>query len=780
MKNLLKNTFSFCAFIILPSILISQNTYYPPKLNVEISSNIQVGAAVEGQTKTYIEYHMENSSSNNAVNVNSFSNSFIKDVTYDRTRKTNEDYYNKRPRASTLFGGIAKAFSGDFTGLADFGGGLVDHMMTPKYRTYETSTYKTSEQYKTSNSNTNTYTTINKQSIIQKVTQDETVDVYSGFIRFSIRIHNNAQKGVRVKTPQFVLYFRFSDGSREVISFEDATAGDNEVHWLPAGSYKDFEISISDLNVKTLFSNYVNSEEIELNLNSLEIERNGNTLFAGELEEQYEDEGIRVKYFNGVQSKEFYALVGEERPTMEELARNYLNESVFEFYDGVDSNTSIAEAIRKISFNENVHSNEKVDQLSGQRLLSWRKWLVTVFDQNNVIIDFKAKDQLKPGYKVAVSYFSAKQLMGRNYAPVIYSKKDVRFSADKSFKLNIDLKKGDQIVFDNVRLEKIYTDKVNYQVQNVEIASGSPYMNSLKPAHLEAEAFLKQQIDYESVHFPDQNPSYGFNFNNPFSGNVKFYWLKPLSVTYGTKYKADDFVYLRWFKGNEQMDEILSQITEQGQQAFIKALIMHQIYNVSDPNLLFHESIPFGLVKGNVNLSLNAANNSPQAVALMNMFSSGRGKAEIEDSIQELTSVKYTLTKDLSAAQNEWKSLMQPNIYYSFLASSNTNVSRNIAYYSLGLGRHFPRMNAFLDTRNGIHNIPFMPINNAPFPGFNQPIFDHMKKISMESLVHQANSPSPLIPVIGNYAPLNKTNVEIKGNTKLFELVFDVSVIRKN
>ncbi|MFT5777709.1 MAG: hypothetical protein ACI837_000657 [Crocinitomicaceae bacterium] len=777
--NISLRFFCFLALTYLsPTLLIAQDTYYPPKLFIEISSNIQVGAKVEGETKTYINYRIESSNTNTNTAVNSYSNSYIKDVTYERTKKTNEDYYKSRPKASGLFGGIAKAFKGDFSGLADFGGGLIDHVMTPKYKTHETSTYKTVDQYKKFNSNNNTNVAINKQSLIKEITESETVDVNSGFIRFSIRIHNNAQKGVRVKTPQFVLYFRMPDGSREVVSFEDATAGENEVHWLPSNSFKDFEIKVESLNVKRLFTNYIDAEEIELNLNSLEIERDGTTLFAGEIEEQYEDEGIRIKYSNGTDSKEFYALVGDARPSVEELIRVYLNESQFEYYASTDSSTSIAEAVRKISYSENVLSDQKVDELTGEDLINWRKWLITVYDQNNTIIDFRIGDQLKPGYKIAISYFSAKSLLGKNYRPVIYSKKNVQMSADGSFSLDVDMKKGDQLIINNVRLNKLYTDKVSYSSEQASIAPNSSVMNSLSPLFLEAEAFLAEQRKFESVHIPEQNPGYGFNFGNPEPGTPSFYWMKPTQVVKVEKYTPGDYVYLRWFKGNEEIDQIIGAVSERAQKAFVIALIIRQMYNATKPDMRFEEPVPFGVLNANIQLTLNGPTNSPQVLALIDMLTSdGIGQSELEDSISSLASIKYTVPNDINAANNRWKNFMKPNTYYSFLASANRAVPPLMTYHSLGLGKHFPRMNASIDTRSTLNNGPWMPQINSPL-AFGQFVFPPEKRSSVESLVNTNYDPPLLIPAQGNYTSLNGMSVEIKGNEKLFDITFDVTLIR--
>lgn len=525
------------------SISFAQETYYPPKLVVEISSNIQVGVKRQGQTKTYVNYRIENNTGVSNTHTNSYTDSYIKDITKERIRKTNEDYYKSRPQASSLLGGIARAFAGDYTGLLDFGGNVVDHMMTPKYRVFETSTYKTTEKFERTNSSASTgYTTV-KNDLIQQITQESTVDANAGFIRFSIRIYNDAQKGVRIKNPQFVLYFRMRDGSREIISFENATAGSDELHWLPSKSYKDFEINVDSLNVQELFSNYLNSEEIELNLNNLWVEIAEQFYFAGEIEERYEEQGVRVKYYNGQDTKEFFALIKDTRPTVRQLIELYLKEQQIDFNPNTESN-SIVDAVNKISVNQNIHSEKKLNRINGQELIEWRKWIVTVYDQNNVIIPFGVTDTLKPGYKIALSFFSAKDLMGEHYRPVIFTKKNISLTADGSFKLEVDLKKGDELVIENVKLNRLYTDMIKYSITPVRIPNNSPLISGISRQQTEAQLFLDEQRSLENVHQPPSVMApYSFRFDTDSGRSVNYYWFRPVQVNRQVYFKPEELYF---------------------------------------------------------------------------------------------------------------------------------------------------------------------------------------------------------------------------------------------
>ncbi|MFD0862606.1 hypothetical protein ACFQ1M_10365 [Sungkyunkwania multivorans] len=773
----------FIPFLISFYLTTAQETYYPPKLLIEISSNIQVGVKTQGQTKTYLNYKIENNQNFSSSNTNTFSNSYIRDVTKERQRKTNEDYYKSRPKPSSLLGGIAKAFSGDPSGLLDFGGNVLDHMMTPKYRVYETSTYKTTEKFERTNTTTNTSSTDVKNQLVQQITQESTVDANAGFIRFSLRIFNDAQKGIRIKNPQFVLYFLMPNGSREIISFQNATAGDGQVHWLPAKNYKDFEVNVENLDVQRLFSNYLNSEEIEVNLNNLEVEVSGQSYFAGELEESHEDNGVRVKYYNGQDTKEFFALIGDARPTAAELIKDYLKEQQLEFYP-VEDDTSIVDAIKKISVNENVQSDKKLNQISGQELIDWRKWVVTVYDQNNVIIPFSVSDRLQPGYKISLSYFAAKDLMGVHYRPVIYEKKGIVFTADGQFQLNVDLKKDDELVIDNVKLRKLYTDKVKYAIAPVQIAANDPLVAGLPIRKTEAQMFLDQQRSMESVYtVPATGQPFSFNFNNTNGQNLKFYWFRPTQVVRQEFFKPEDFVFLRWFKGNPSIDNMIGQVSKEAQQTFIESLIVRHIYNAFDPELKIAKPANFGLVKGGGHVTINGNNNSPELATMISYLTSENGLEKIRDSIKNAKTIHYKVPKNISASSNVWKSSMARNRYYSFLSSAKNNLPTSATYRSLSTGRHAMRLSITLDTRTG-NTAPWStgmlggpPMGIGSSFGFGN-LQNPEKSYSIETLTKLNDQQPDIHPIYGNTASLGQQETTLNGNKELFEISFDVKVVR--
>jgi hypothetical protein len=764
-------------------IIIAQDTYYPPKLFVEISSNIQVGVKREGVTKTYVNYRIENNNILASSQSSSYTDSYIKDVTKERIKKTNEDYYKSRPKASSLFGGIARAFAGDYSGLLDFGGNVVDHMMTPKYRVYETSTYKTTEKFVKTNSGSNENSSTIKNNLIQELTQEYTVDANAGFIRFSIRIYNNSSKGVRIKSPEFGLYFLMPNNTREFIKFPEATAGNSNIHWMPSMGFKDFEINVEGLSVKELFENYLNSEEIELNLNNLEVVVNGINYYAGEIEERYENEGIRVKYYNGIETKEFFALINDSRPTIEELIKEYLNEVYLELYPNPEGG-SVVEAIKRISVNENKYSDKKLNEINGNELIEWRKWLITVYDQNNMIIPFKISDRLNPGYKVSLSFFSAKDLLGEYYRPVIFTKNGINLTADGSFKLNINLKKGDELIIENVKLNKLYTDKIDYNITHVNSAP----LSGLIQKQTEAQLFLKQQEYFESMHHASQYVSM-YNFNNASNQNLKLYWFKPTRVHKVEHFTAEDFFCIKWIKGNSELDIILNQLSSVTQNAIMEAFIIKHLYNAFDPTIKVAENIDYGLVQGNSSLTFYGNNNSPINDIIFKYLTSENGMEAMSDTISKIKELNYIVPKNIDASKNVWKSSISENQYYSFFSVSNNTLPSNGSYLSLSTGKYALRFNVFIDTRSENMNPVLNPMINNEFSsmmdgnmgmgGYLGLVQNKNKTFSVESLVRYNELQPIIFPIHYNPTGLEFQEIILSGNKELFDITFDVKVIRK-
>lgn len=772
--------------LLLPSyVLFAQETYYPPKLFVEISSNIQVGVKKEGETKTYVNYKIENNNILTSSQNNSYTDSYIKDVTKERIKKTNEDYYKSRPRASSLFGGISRAFAGDYSGLLDFGGSVVDHMMTPKYRVYETSTYKTTEKFVKTNSGSNENSSTIKNELIQEISQNYTVDANAGFIRFSIRICNNSSKGVRIKSPEFGLYFLMPNNTREFIKFPKATSGSSDIHWMPANGFKDFEIHVDSLSVQELFANYLNSEEIELNLNNLEVVVDGINYYAGEIEERYENEGIRVKYYNGRETKEFFALIKDSRPTVEELIKNYLNEASLEFYP-ISEEGSVVEAIKKISINENKYSDKKLDEIDGKELIDWRKWLITVYDQNNMIIPFNLSDQLNPGYKVSLSYFSAKDLLGEHYRPVVYTKGVRNLTADKSFKLDIDLKKGDELVIENIKLNKLYTDKIKYDISKVQLGQNSGWISGYIPKQTEAHLFLKQQKDFESKHEASQYLSM-YNFNNTTYQNLTPYWFKPIQVSKVEHFNAEDFFCLKWIKGNPEIDHLIDQVSNETQRAILEAFIINQFYNAFDPTIKVAENIDYGVVRGGGNINLRGNNNSPEIDRMVQYLTSEDGLEIIKDSISNFKTMHYILPKDIGASKNVWRNSMSENRYYSFLSLADSSLPNTGTYMSLTTGKYGLRFDVFIDTRIENMNSFANPMLTNGFPptmygSMGMTMFgsqNREKLFSIESLVGLNDLQPTLLPVHNNLTDSQFQETILPGNKELFDTSFEIKVIRK-
>lgn len=768
-------------FLFVHYLSMSQDVYFPLKLSVEISSNVQVGVKRSGYTKTYLDYKITNS--NNITKVHKIGNSQettnkqIQFVSDERTKKTNEDKYKSRPKASSLFGGIARAYAGDYTGLLDFGGNVVDHMMTPEYRINEKAIYKTTNnntREATANSSSSIDNTDKKDNtLIAQISKESTINSNSGFIRFTVSLKNNSERGIKIKNPNFAIYFILKDGTKEVIDFTEAKSGINTLHWIKKGATQEFEINVENQDVQTLFLNYLNSSEIELKLNSLQILSGENYFFVGELEEKSEKEGVRVKYFDGQTQKDFFALIGDTRPTVEELIRDYLKQKIYDIHpENLDS--LVVDAVRKINVFENKYSNLKINEIDGNELIQWRKWLVTVYDHDNIIIPFKTTDKLEPGYKISLSYFNAKDILGEHYSPTVFMRKKIRFNANDDFSLDFNLKKGDEIVIENVKLNKLFTDRITYEISSYSIHPKSFGFGRLIDP--EAHFFLVSQKLIESNFEMDILPQKGFKALN--QEKIKCYQFKPLEIKKEEYFTASDFYLLKWLKGNKDMDKLIDQLLSDAQEAFIKKFIIQHFYNAYDPRLNSGKPIPSGVIPGQGYLTARGDPNLATSNNFLSMLLSENGIDLVRDTLDDISSIKFEIHKDIPASKNKWKCSLNRNTYYSFLSMSEENLPATGIYRSLSIGKHLPRFYFNLDTR--ISGTPMlliqMPMRTVTPLGQE---VEKVNSIGSLTLFDELQPKIKFIPPNINSNEQKKSDTILEGNKELFEILFDVRIVRR-
>ena len=123
--------------------------------------------------------------------------------------------------------------------------------------------------------------------------------------------------------------------------------------------------------------------------------------------------------------------------------------------------------------------------------------------------------------------------------------------------------------------------------------------------------------------------------------------------------------------------------------------------------------------------------------------------------------------------------------YYSFLCSSTeNNLPSNAEYYGLGIGKHAMRFHFIIDTRAQAPPIwggGMMGTGTGLLGGIGLGSFqDRDKTYAIEVLVTD-NAQTPKVqPIHTDTSSLNVTNTALQGNEQLFEITFDVSIIRKN
>ena len=123
-------------YVLLFMLCIShavQADYHPPKLYSYISSHVEIGVERKGMIETVITHDRSYVNKEEVNKKHSVTETITDEINSKKEKKTNPDKHKSRPKASGLFGGIVRAFAGDPSGLLDWGGKFVDHMMEPQY-----------------------------------------------------------------------------------------------------------------------------------------------------------------------------------------------------------------------------------------------------------------------------------------------------------------------------------------------------------------------------------------------------------------------------------------------------------------------------------------------------------------------------------------------------------------------------------------------------------------------------------------------------------------------
>lgn len=769
MKSNIK-LFIFMLFFLFSSSLRSQNTYTPPRLITEIFSNIEVGVKREGYTKTFFNYQIEKQISFNNTNSSSLSQSIIQNNTHIKKRETNKDYYNSRPKASSLLGGIARAYAGDYSGLLDFGGKTLDHMMTPRFLTHETSTYSTTKNYTQSSNNSLNNVNEIKNIFKNEIEQEIKVGANSGFIKFSLRVYNASHVGVKINRPKFAMYFVMPNGTRDLISIDKSNIVANEsTYYIEGNGSIDFEINIQNQDVQSLFSKYLESKELEIDINQLEVYVEDEAIFSGEIVQQFEESSVRVKYYNGNSLKDFYAIINETRPTFKDLLKNYIGVSSYSFYD-VPEDSLLDGYVKKIAVFENKYSDKKIDRINGQELIDWRKWIVTVYDRDNNIIPFQINDVFEPGYKLALSYFSASDLMGVNYNPIVYQKNDIHFSANGTLEIPFDLKIGDKLILENIKFEKLYTDEIKYKVSKV--SKNKLYAG--RGIFSQAQTFLNEQRIME-------NGINRMTIYPNFVGSSNYqYWFIPEEIYQKEKFFPKDFVLIDWKKNNIQLEKELEPFVEEINKNAngLARKLLSLTFNVLNPELTF-ENVQGLYNEGITNeaFSINAyidqfSNNNNWVKLLKTEI----GREKLNDSIRKSNIIEVVILNDILEDNNKWVSPIRPNLYYSFLLNSNKLIeAEELKLNALTIGNRLIKS--------------YIKINTGSRPNysytFNYSSNNNFKFQLDENLINKFFSLNTLIGLPAGSTINSSYNIEsqgqnsvLTGNRKLFDISFDLKIIR--
>ncbi len=480
-KNDIKCLMILITGFVFTSTTQSQVVDYLPVLETSISSKIEIGVETSGtkeiifRTTSIQERNTSDKYTRNVVNTN------ISEIESTKKRYTNPKKRESRPKASGLFGGITRAIGGDPSGLVEWGGGFVDHMMEPRFNIDRSKTYFTKIGKSTKSTKNVNSSWANKTTFESSVIQKYQTDINKGFIKFSIEIKNVSERSVRIKYPSIMLHFVNQDEQLELIGpalptnvFSENSQQDfldTEISIGANGGKYTLSFIIENLNFLDIQEKYRLSKGLKVTLQDLLIITNDGEFSIPEIIDSYYDTHVRVDYFNGTTRSVRYFKVPNEGITYEEFFQTFFRKRNPIFNNDLNENDYLDKYILKVNHLES-DTSRFLSKKSSEDKYNWKRWFINVANDLSIPLDPKLGDYLYPGYSIRVGYYSADQILPENiYEPVIYEK-EVKLKTGEIIELDIDLKPGDFLKIDEVEYKGFNINVVEFDALrlNAQIA----------------------------------------------------------------------------------------------------------------------------------------------------------------------------------------------------------------------------------------------------------------------------------------------------------------------
>lgn len=460
---------TFCMILCFGNLQVkAQNDIrYAPSLETSIESIIEIGIERSGQQEVVVNTMRKVTLGDQRESSNVLKDIKVNTIENSRTKATNPNKRKTRPKPSGLFGGIARAFGGDYSGLAEWGMGFADHMMEPKYNWDIKKVYYTKEHRETNVSQTLSSSWDMQEEFETTVKETYTTNINKGFMKFSVAVRNIGERSVRIKSPEFVIHFVNPDNQLVFIDQVRPEQNSEIPISIAPGQSRTFGLILKDRDFITLSRQYRSAIGVQVTMQDLFIDNNSDQLRSvAEVQEDLQDSHVRVDYFDGMnRSIRFFPISAEGKP-LDELLKQVLANKSYELNQEVGPEQVIDNLILRIGSLQT--DTRSFSDLSLKDQYNWRRWFITVSDNEFSYFDARRSDYIYPGYSLRIGYYSADQVLpGNQYRPIIYEKENILIRPNRPFSLPVDLREGDLIVIEDVKFRGLTTNRVRYKVKPI-------------------------------------------------------------------------------------------------------------------------------------------------------------------------------------------------------------------------------------------------------------------------------------------------------------------------
>ncbi|MFC6924642.1 hypothetical protein ACFQGF_17580 [Microbulbifer taiwanensis] len=420
---------------------------YVPSVAYHIESIVEVGIEKQGSYNSLITTSHGSSASTTSNSASSSEDS--RETTTAKTRKktTNPKKRATRPKASGLFGGIARAFGGDFSGLAEWGGNFVDHMAEPRYNWDVAETYSTKENAKTTASQSIATAWTNSSQLSAKITEELKYDINKGFISFSVNVRNIGERTIRITEPSFVIHLELEGGGKSLVGNTELASGQGSLITVAPGENYSIPVRVRNLDFLSLSDKYRNSTGIIIKLQDLRVQHGAELLAVSEVKERLRKTHVQLDYFDGQRRTVRYIKIPQSGIGLRDFYPEAFANKNYRLNENATTGNDRAPYIQSVS---GLHSSSQTfDAMrTASERYSWRRWFTSVVDDNGQVFDASLDSSIFPGYEVKVGYYGAKDILPPSkYRPVVYSNADVDLNSDALIHIPLRLQPGDIIEF---------------------------------------------------------------------------------------------------------------------------------------------------------------------------------------------------------------------------------------------------------------------------------------------------------------------------------------------